>query len=202
MAAGSRLRFAVGMSTPRRTRLLATFVLLAGSLSVGIVLMTQRAQPREAGRPGADPAATFRAYAAAWNRADDAAAARLTTAPRRAVGALRASRKGLDGAAVAARVLSVNDATEAPTARLDVQWKVPGYGPFSYEMGLKLRKAPVVGAFGGAHEASILVSGQTSASGRRSTRLSARQSSTATVEPSCAAVRSWTSPSKSTGRRP
>ena len=88
---------------------------------------------------GEDPAAlAIDRYAAAWTRGDDAAAAALTDNPKAAAAALKANRTGLDGASVRARVLSRGEGT----ARVQVTWKVPGFGAYSYAVRLNAVEGP------------------------------------------------------------
>jgi cell division protein FtsI/penicillin-binding protein 2 len=79
-------------------------------------------------------------FAAAWSRGDDAAAARLTSAPGPAASALRANRRGLDGASVRVSVLDVTEDGDAARARLRVAWQVPAIGRFAYDTRAALRR--------------------------------------------------------------
>jgi len=79
-------------------------------------------------------------YRDAWSRGDDAAAARLTSRPEQAAKALRASRSGLDGARVNARVVALKEDGRRAGARLRVTWRVPRYGRFSYDARLRLAR--------------------------------------------------------------
>jgi cell division protein FtsI/penicillin-binding protein 2 len=82
---------------------------------------------------GEDPAAlAIDRYVVAWTGGDDAQAAALTDRPKRAAEALEASRRGLDGARVRARVVSRTE----DGARVRVTWEVPGFGPFAYAVRL------------------------------------------------------------------
>ena len=105
-------------------RFLAPLALLAAAAVVGFLLLRG---------DGEDPAAlAIDRYTAAWSRGDDAAAAALTDNPKAAAEALAATRKGLDGARVRARVLARGE----DVARVRVAWEVPGYGPFAYAVRL------------------------------------------------------------------
>ncbi|MEA2382706.1 MAG: hypothetical protein QOH72_2677 [Solirubrobacteraceae bacterium] len=80
------------------------------------------------------------AFTAAWSRGDDAAAARATTAPPVAAKALRASRRGLDGAKLRASIVSVTGNGAAARARLHLAWQVPRFGGFAYDTSARLRR--------------------------------------------------------------
>jgi cell division protein FtsI/penicillin-binding protein 2 len=82
-------------------------------------------------RPGA---AAIDAYLAAWARGDDAGAAKLTDRPGPARRGLEVNRAGLDGAAVATRVLDRRDDERESAARVRVQWEVPRFGRFAYDV--------------------------------------------------------------------
>ena len=76
--------------------------------------------------------AAVTAFAAAWSRGDDDAAATLTDG-RAAAQALKANRAGLDGAKVSARAaapLTVKDGRA--TGHLKIYWRVPSFGYFAY----------------------------------------------------------------------
>jgi cell division protein FtsI/penicillin-binding protein 2 len=105
-------------------RWLAPLVLIVAVGGVAVYFVT---------RSGGDPASdTFAAYAAAWSRGDDRAAARLTDNADAAVAQLQASRKGLDDASVKATVRSVTEKDDQATATLAVAWEVPRIGRWSY----------------------------------------------------------------------
>jgi cell division protein FtsI/penicillin-binding protein 2 len=91
---------------------------------------------RERQPPGPDE--TLRSYAAAWTRGDDAGAAALTDNARAATAALRANRRGLDGAHMRATVLDVNHHGDDAQGRIGVRWDVPGIGPWSYDTTVTL----------------------------------------------------------------
>jgi cell division protein FtsI/penicillin-binding protein 2 len=70
-------------------------------------------------------------YAEAWSRGDDRAAAALTTDPDAALRALRASRRGMDGGRVVARLEHVDTSDDRAGADVAVRWvsaRVPPYG--------------------------------------------------------------------------
>jgi cell division protein FtsI/penicillin-binding protein 2 len=75
-----------------------------------------------------------------WSRGDDAGAARETTDAATAAKALRANRRGLDGARLRASVLSVHEDGDRARARLHLSWRVPQYGAFAYDTSAALRK--------------------------------------------------------------
>jgi cell division protein FtsI/penicillin-binding protein 2 len=80
------------------------------------------------------------AFAAAWSRGDDAAAARATDLPGPAAAALAANRRGLDGASVRVSVLDVVEDGDAARARLRLEWRVPAIGRFAYATRATLRR--------------------------------------------------------------
>jgi cell division protein FtsI/penicillin-binding protein 2 len=114
-------------------RLIAAVSLLAAVAIAGVLVagMLGRAS-------GAERA--VERYRDAWSRGDDVAAARVTSRPAEAGRALRASRRGLDGARVAARVVGLKEDGDRAGARLRVTWRVPRYGRFSYDTRLQLRR--------------------------------------------------------------
>jgi cell division protein FtsI/penicillin-binding protein 2 len=79
-------------------------------------------------------------FAGAWSRGDDAGAARATSDPRAAAAALRANRRGLDGASVRVSVLDVVEDGDAARGRLRVVWRVPAIGRFAYDTRAALRR--------------------------------------------------------------
>jgi cell division protein FtsI/penicillin-binding protein 2 len=80
------------------------------------------------------------AFAAAWSRGDDAAAAQATDVPGPAAAALRANRRGLDGASARVSVLDVAEDGDAARGRLRVVWTVPAIGRFAYSTRAALRR--------------------------------------------------------------
>ena len=120
----------------RRRRRAAAFLAL-GVAVVGvaaIALVVTRASEK----PGPDEAAGR--FVAAWNRGDDAGAARVTDRPAAAAADLTANRRGLDGAAVTARVVGVEEHEDSATARLAIAWDVPGIGRYAYRSAARLRR--------------------------------------------------------------
>jgi len=105
-------------------RILAPLALLVAAGVVAFFLVRGESE---------DPAAlAIDRYVAAWERGDDARAAALTDNPKAAAKALQASRRGLDGAKLRARVVSRTE----NAARVRVTWDVPGFGPFAYAVRL------------------------------------------------------------------
>src|SRR4051794_35323333 len=108
---------------PRRGARLAVLALLAGLVVVAgaaYVLFL-----RESGPSARDALDDF---AAAWSRGDDAGAARATTEPPVAARALRANRRGLDGARLRASVVAVTEEGDGARGRLRLAWAVPQFG--------------------------------------------------------------------------
>ena len=96
----------------RRRRRAAAFLAL-GVAVVGVAAIAL-VVTRAGGKPGPDEAAGR--FVTAWNRGDDAGAARVTDRPAAAAAALAANRRGLDGAAVTARV-GASRSTRTPRPR-------------------------------------------------------------------------------------
>ena len=94
-----------------------------------------------AARSGPDAEQTLQTYLQAWNSGQDRAAARATDQPAEAAKALRANRRGLDGASVRARTVEVREDDARARARVRVTWNVPGIGDWSYSTRIELRKA-------------------------------------------------------------
>src|SRR3954452_931064 len=122
---------------PRRgARGLAILVLLAGVAvvaGVAYVLFLRDTGPsaRE----------TLEGFTRTWAGGDAASAARATTDAAVAAKALRANRRGLDGAKLRASVLSVHEDGDRARARVHLSWQVPRYGAFAYDTSAALRKA-------------------------------------------------------------
>ena len=76
-----------------------------------------------------------------WEEGDDRAAAAMTDDRAAARRALTASRRGLDGADVAAEVVSVDEHGRRARPRVRLEWRVPGVGPWSYGTRVTLREA-------------------------------------------------------------
>ena len=79
-------------------------------------------------------------FAAAWQRGDDEAVARMTDAPDAALRALEASRKGLDGAKLRAKAGPVDERGDRATGTLALTWAVPALGPWQYDSRLELER--------------------------------------------------------------
>jgi cell division protein FtsI/penicillin-binding protein 2 len=119
----------------RRRRLLALAAIVAAFLVVGGAAAVLFGA---GGGPEPDDAAE--AFLAGWSRGDDRGAAGWTDAPRRAAADLEANRRGLDGAAVRARLLELRENGDAASARFEVSWDVPGIGRWSYRSSARLRR--------------------------------------------------------------
>src|SRR4051812_22687164 len=119
----------------RRARGLAVLALVAAVALVGGAVFVVLG-----GLRGPGPRTAAEAFARAWARGDDAAAAGRTTAPRVAAAALRANRRGLDGATARVSVLDVAEHGDTARARLRVAWRVPAFGRFAYDTRAALRR--------------------------------------------------------------
>jgi cell division protein FtsI/penicillin-binding protein 2 len=118
----------------RGARALAVLALLAGAAVVaGAVYLLFL---RDSGPTARDALGGF---TSAWSRGDDAGAARATTAPPDAAKALRANRRGLDGAKLRATVVDVTEDGAAARARLRLAWDVPQFGRLAYATNARLR---------------------------------------------------------------
>jgi cell division protein FtsI/penicillin-binding protein 2 len=113
---------------PRR---FAAVAAVAAVLLVGVLAALVLGAGGDEERPGAG---AIDRYLAAWARGDDAGAAALTDRPGAARRALEASRAGLEGARVTARVLDRRDGEDERAARVAVAWDVPRFGRFAYEV--------------------------------------------------------------------
>jgi cell division protein FtsI/penicillin-binding protein 2 len=116
---------------PALLALVAALALVAGG---AVWLLVGRAKP--------EPAEALTPFLAAWSRGDDRAAARATDQPGPALAALEANRRGLDGATVRARPVSVRESDDARSARAAVAlaWQVPGIGRFAYRSTVELHR--------------------------------------------------------------
>src|SRR4051794_15502183 len=134
------MRATVSRPPPRPTsgRRARAFVVLA--LVGAVALVGGAVFVLLGGLRGPGPRAAAEAFARAWSRGDDAAAARRTTAPRVAAAALRANRRGLDGATAHVSVLDVAEHGDTARARLRVAWRVPAFGRFAYDTRAALRR--------------------------------------------------------------
>ena len=117
--------------TARTTALLA---LVAAALAVAFV-----AYRTLAGEDG--PAKAADGFVQRWSSGDDAAAARLTDDPKAAAAALKANRKGLDGARVKATLGELKESGDSATATLSLRWQIPRIGRWGYESKLRLRRS-------------------------------------------------------------
>jgi cell division protein FtsI/penicillin-binding protein 2 len=133
------------MTTPprRRHRYLAravaggTLVLVAAA--VALIVLGPPGSGRDETAAAGEAADS---YLARWARGDDRGAAALTDQPGAAAAALAASRRGLDGAAVAVTRTSLRRNGGQATAGVRVTWTVPGgIGRFTYTTRLTLASA-------------------------------------------------------------
>ena len=121
---------------PRRgARGLVILVLLAGIAVVAgsVYVLFLR-------NPGPTPRETLEGFTRTWSGGDDAGAARATTDAAVAAKALRANRRGLDGAKLRASVLSVHEDGDRARGRVHLSWQVPQFGRFAYDANAALRK--------------------------------------------------------------
>ena len=88
--------------------------------------------------PGPDEDA--RRFLAAWSRGDDRGAAAVTDRRDVAAESLAANRRGLDGAALRARLLDIREDGDTARARAELAWAVPGIGRFAYPVSMTLRR--------------------------------------------------------------
>ena len=80
------------------------------------------------------------AFLSDWSKGDDRAAAQRTDQPKAALAAFTANRAGLDKARLEATRDSVSEDGDEATAKVRMEWTVPGIGLFAYGTELKLRK--------------------------------------------------------------
>jgi cell division protein FtsI/penicillin-binding protein 2 len=119
----------------RGARGLVILVLLAG-----IAVVAGAAYVLFLRDPGPTSRETLEAFTGTWSGGDDAGAARATTDAAVAVKALRANRRGLDGAKLRASVLSVHEDGDRARGRVHLSWQVPQFGRFAYDTTAALRK--------------------------------------------------------------
>lgn len=89
---------------------------------------------RDGPEDGLDP------FLADWSKGDDRAASEATDQPRAALAGLGANRRGLDQARLSARRESVREDGDDATARVRMEWRVPGIGRWSYGTDVALRR--------------------------------------------------------------
>jgi hypothetical protein len=87
------------------------------------------------------PETTATGFVQRWSAGDDAAAARLTDNPRLAAAALRANRRGLDGASLKATLGKLEESEDAASAKLSLRWQIPGIGRYAYATRIRLRRS-------------------------------------------------------------
>jgi cell division protein FtsI/penicillin-binding protein 2 len=117
-------------------RIVALFALVAGACVVAGVAWAML----RGGDDADTPQATLTAFADAWSRGDDTAAAQLTDAPAVARRALVASRQGLDDATVRVVPASTTASGNQARGRIALRWAVPGFGPWTYRSRVALRR--------------------------------------------------------------
>jgi cell division protein FtsI/penicillin-binding protein 2 len=122
-----------------RARRRRRFAALA-ALTVAIVAAASAALGLTVLQPDLDPAEDADRFLAAWSAGDDRGAAALTDRPRAAGESLAANRRGLDGAALQARLLDVREDGDSARARIELAWEVPAIGRFAYRSNLTLRR--------------------------------------------------------------
>jgi cell division protein FtsI/penicillin-binding protein 2 len=117
---------------PRQRRAVSRTVAIAAlAVAVAGLGVAVYAVAHNAAQPGPEDALAD--FAAAWSRGDDVAAGALTERPAAATAALRANRKGLDGARVSATPEgNVGERGDTADGALRVTWQVPGIGRWSY----------------------------------------------------------------------
>ena len=109
-------------------------VLLVGAAAIAAAVLI-------AGSQGDGAEHELEGFLSRWEEGDDRAAAAMTDDRAAARRALTASRRGLDGADVAAEVVSVDEHGRRARARVRLEWRVPGVGPWSYGTRVTLREA-------------------------------------------------------------
>jgi cell division protein FtsI/penicillin-binding protein 2 len=118
---------------PRKKRRAPSRALALGALlvAIGALFVAAYVLVRHAAESGPDDA--LNDFAVAWSRDDDVAAGAVTERAAVATAALRANRRGLDGARVTATVDGdVVQHGDTGTGTLRVTWQVPGIGRWSY----------------------------------------------------------------------
>jgi cell division protein FtsI/penicillin-binding protein 2 len=127
-----------------RRVVLPLLLLACVAVAVGVVLSRRHhggsAPPRRVAASKDVARETAERFDAAWAKGHDSAAAAETNHPVLAASALIANRKGLDGASVTPTLLAIDESKLSATARLELTWKVAGYGPWTYRTTMRLRK--------------------------------------------------------------
>jgi cell division protein FtsI/penicillin-binding protein 2 len=126
------------MQPVTRPRLLAVLALIA-ALALVVAGAWGLVGGDDAEPAGADAAMAM--FLSRWSAGDDRGAARATTYPDAATAALRATRAGLDGARVSARLGRVTEQGDAARATADVEWTVPGFGAWRYTTRVEARRS-------------------------------------------------------------
>src|SRR5918999_1177552 len=120
------------MQRTRRRLPVILFTALLLVAGLGIVFVRDQLEP--------GPGDALEDFLDEWSAGRDRAAAEQTDAPGRAAAALRANRRGLDGASLTAEELELSEDGDRATARVRLRWTVPGIGPWEYEARVPLRK--------------------------------------------------------------
>ena len=90
---------------------------------------------------GSGPGDAAQTFLEDWSSGADRRAADHTDRPRVAAAALRANRAGLDGARLDAELGEVSERGDtAAVAGVELRWRIPGIGPWSYATRLPLVK--------------------------------------------------------------
>jgi cell division protein FtsI/penicillin-binding protein 2 len=110
----------------------ALLLAIAATGALALLLFVFTAEP--------GPEEDARRFLAAWARGDDSAAASVSDRPDVAAESLAANRRGLDGAALRARLIDVREDGDAARARADLAWDVPGIGRFAYRTSFPLKR--------------------------------------------------------------
>jgi cell division protein FtsI/penicillin-binding protein 2 len=112
---------------------IALFALGILAAAAGILLLR--------GCLGSGPGDAAQTFLEDWSSGADRRAADHTDRPRVAAAALRANRAGLDGARLDAELGEVSERGDtAAVARVQLRWRIPGIGPWSYSTRLPLLK--------------------------------------------------------------
>ena len=89
---------------------------------------------------GPKPEDTVDAFLSDWSKGDHRGAANETDQPKAALAAFTANRNGLDKAKLDATRDSVEEDGDNATAKVRMEWTVPGIGLFAYGTEVRLRK--------------------------------------------------------------
>jgi cell division protein FtsI/penicillin-binding protein 2 len=124
--------------------LVIVFLLVCAGAGVGAYVLTRGGDAVVGSSSGPSRAELARAaverFDRAWAAGADSAAAKQTDHPAVAARALIANRKGLDGATVSPRLISVKLTDVGALAQAELTWKVPGFGPWRYRTAIPVRE--------------------------------------------------------------